>query len=685
LFGVQLSLKKRGWGAVLWWALFAFLSFIIVVMGLEMAVHFSGPAIDGPFQLYNSLRRIWVGQQPGVDFQFFHGLGIPYLHYLQFRLLGGTFLASEITRELTSAVIFPISVVVFLRAFLKDWTKVALWSAIVMALSIGLRLTSVLLAINSLLGIRSTMPILLPVVLCWRVDRRVRAILAGVVVGLSLFFGSEQGLALIAAVILGCAIALWRGRDRAADLVDAITAIGVGMLTLVVVLLVIGGVNGMRGAIAYNFRLVPMDQYWYFGAPPNLFVSGWSSLLRLSALIPRVPLAIAVGIGAAVYTARRFFKAADETEAREHFALTVFALYGLISCASLLGTFVHVYVQPLIRVLLLIGAVYAERALSSRDERAGRTSVLGVGRSSAATMAVALVVMFAMVPSMIGTIGITVPHFVGTHMVGGQRAGYTEIWPETIEQGQKILDSKRAGDGTLPTLWSTYAGLLEARNGLFHPSFDYIIHALGNDNRARYLKDFARLKPQLVQTVAPTYSQYESWIEATSWDFYADLLANYAVIGSTPWSLFWERQPAPFAPPQEVWSADVPPGANGIDLPAAPGSGGTVLLQVELTYRVKNALHVLPVIGALPRYLVSIENAAHRQPTTLNPYVTTSRFPVVAYQGKPVRLRWGAFSPLPGAGIEVSKVRLWFVPIRDANARWLQEVITQQTARREPE
>ena len=682
---MELSLPKRSWGAVLWWTLFAFLSFIMVVMGLEMAVHFSGPAIDGPFQLYNSLRRIWAGQQPGVDFQFFHGLGIPYLHYVQFRLLGGTFLASEITRELTSSVLFPLSVVVFLRAFLKDWTKVALWSAIVMALSIGLRLTSVLLAINSLLGIRSTMPILLPVVLYLRVDRRVRAVLAGVVVGLSLFFGSEQGLALIAAIILGCALALWRGRDRVAYLADAGTAIGVGVLTLVVVLLAIGGIDGTRGAIAYNFRLVPMDQYWYFGAPPNLFVSGWRSLLRLSALIPRVPLTIAVGVAAAAYTARRFWKATDDTQEREHFALAVFALYGLISCASLLGTFVHVYVQPLIRVVLLIGAVYAERALSARDERAGRKAVLGVGRSSASMMAVALVVMFAMVPSMIGTIGLTVPHFVRAHVAGGEGAGYTEIWPATIEQGQQMLDSKRAADGTLPTLWSTYAGLLEARNGLFHPSFDYIIHALGNDNRERYLKDFVRLKPQLVQTVAPTYSQYESWIEATSWDFYAELLANYAVIGSTPWSLFWERQPAPFAPPQEVWSADVSPGADGIDLPAAPGSGGTVLLQVELTYRVRNALHALPVIGALPRYLVSVENAAHRQPTTLNPYVTKSRFPVVAYQGKPVQLRWGAFSPLPGAGIEVSKVKLSFIPLGEANARWLQEVVTQQTPRRELE
>jgi hypothetical protein len=658
---------------------FAFLAFLMVVMGLEMAVHFAGPAIDGPFQLYNSLRRIRAGQHAGVDFQFFHGLGLPYLHYLQFRLLGGTFFASEITRELTSALLYPISIVVFLRFFLKDWTRVAVWSAIVMAISIALRLTSLLLAINSLLGVRSTMPMLIPIVMSVRMDRRWRAVLTGVVLGLSLFFGSEQGLALIVAIAVGAAIAVVVGRNRLADLAEAGAAIGVGIVTLVVALLVVGGVDGMRGAIWYNFRLVPMDQYWYFGAPPNHFVSGWDSLVELMTAFPRVPIALITGIAGALYAARRYSRADDATVARQEYALTVFAIYGVVSCTSLLGTFSQVYVQPLIRVLLLMAAVYAARALAARAARRGATPSVALGRTTLGALAGAIAAMFWLVPSLIGTNGVYVPHVVRDHLVGGQTPGYAEIWPETLTSGQKMLESHRNADGSLPSLWSTYAGLLEAHNGLFHPSFDYIIHALGPDNRAVYLSDFKRVKPRLVQTISPTYSPYESWIESTSWDFYAELLANYQVVGSTPWSLFWERQPAPLAAPQEVWSADVPSGAGGIDLPAAPGGGGTVLLQVEITYRVKNALRALPVIGALPRYLVSIENAAHNQPTTLNPYVTTSRFPLVAYQGKPVRLRWGAFSPLPGAGIDVSRVTLFLVPVAEANATWMRALVAMQT------
>ena len=54
-----------------------------------------------------------------------------------------------------------------------------------------------------------------------------------------------------------------------------------------------------------------------------------------------------------------------------------------------------------------------------------------------------------------------------------------------------MLDAAhRAPDGHPPTIYvHAYAGLLEARNGVFHPSFDYIIHVLGPMNRTRYVDD----------------------------------------------------------------------------------------------------------------------------------------------------------------------------------------------------
>jgi hypothetical protein len=94
---------------------------------------------------------------------------------------------------------------------------------------------------------------------------------------------------------------------------------------------------------------------------------------------------------------------------------------------------------------------------------------------------------------------------------------------------------------------------------------------------------------------------------------------------------------------------------------------------------VKNPLHALPVIGATPRYLVTIDNAVQAFPVTLDPYVTTSRFPILAERGKPPRLTWQAFSLLPGAAIEVTSVRLFFVPVAQPNVPWLDNLFQRQS------
>jgi len=94
----------------LWAALFATFVVAAVAVAIETALHFSGSAIDGPFQVYNALRRIDAGQRPGVDFQFFHGVGVPYLHYWLYRLLGGRFQDAEFAREVLSALAVPASV-----------------------------------------------------------------------------------------------------------------------------------------------------------------------------------------------------------------------------------------------------------------------------------------------------------------------------------------------------------------------------------------------------------------------------------------------------------------------------------------------------------------------------------------------------------------------------------------------
>jgi len=341
-------------------------------------------------------------------------------------------------------------------------------------------------------------------------------------------------------------------------------------------------------------------------------------------------------------------------------------------------------VQPLLRVLLLLGAVQLDRFYQRDEATRPQRPVLGVGRLLTLTVVAAMTLMFVIVPGATATLFVTIPHMVRDHIVGRRGAVYSGIWPETIVSGQAVLDARRDSAGRPPTLWSTYAGLLEARNGMFHPSVDYIIHALGPANRTKYLDDFRRVRPRLVQTVSPTYTQYEMWLEDTSWDFYIELLEHYQVVATTPWSLFWERSadsaaaPAPF----QVWSSKVPPGADRIQLPVVPVIANVsplVLLQVEIDYRAKNAMHSLPIIGAIPRYLVRASDVLQRIPVTIDPYTTTTRFPLLAIRGKAPVLSWSTASLLPGAELEVSEVRLFVVQTSPANEPWIKALVAQES------
>ena len=669
-----------------WAVLFCLLSSLNVVGGLETALHFNGSAIDGPFQLYNALRRIAAGQTGGVDFQFFHGLAIPYLHYGPFLLLGGTFQASELTRQLMSGLLYPITVVLFLRAFMRDWTKVFAWATVVMAGSIALRMLAVLVAINSLLGVRSTLSTLLPIAFVLPMRRGLRVPVAAFALGAALALGTEQGLAAALAIVLATIIVAIRSEDRRRWLMDGAAIVAGGVVVLILILVLLGGEAGMRGALRYNFSLVPMDQYWYFGAPPNIFISSWSVLPRMMAALPRIPITLFVGCVAVVLTATMLWRGANGPLVHRRYAIAVATFYGLVSCASLLGTYVNSYIQPLQRMLLLVGAILVDDWLSERFRVREPKRLGGVARPIALLAVAVGAIMFFVVPSVASGLAGMLPHFVRVHLVDRQGLVYSGIWPQTITRGQAVLDANRAADRRAPTLWSTYSGLLEARNGLYNPSFDYIIHALGPEDRAGYLDSFVRVQPALVQTMSADYTQYEAWIEETSWDFYAELLRSYVVVDSTPWSLFWKRRAQPLPPPRLAWEASLPAGSQGVRVPPPPRDStqpSLVLAQVELEYHTRNPLHALPLVGTMPRYLVTVEGARQTLPITLDPFVTRSRFPLVMVRGQPATLSWRVSSLLPGASIEVSRVRLWEVPVSPENQTWLQGLVrSQSTAQR---
>jgi hypothetical protein len=655
-----------------------FLAFAVasMVVGYETAMHFSGVAIDGPFQLYNALRRIQAGFRPGVDFQFFHGLGAAYSHYWLYRLFGGGLRGSELARELFATTLYPVLYVVVFRAFTGSWRRAFALSAAAMAASYLLHMSAMLFAVNGMLSFRSALPTLLPVVLLLSPSRAWRVLAGGVTLGLALFISTEQGLAATMAFLIVSGVAVIGRSERRRYALDAAAALVGAIVVLLVALMAVGGVSGMRGALRYNFKLVPMDQYWFFGSPPNIFVPSWSEGMRMLIAAPIIGLAVTLGAAAAIWYSVRLWRSRDEASARRCFAFALLAVYGLLSCGSLLGVFTMAYVQPCLRVLLIIVLVEGTRLASRKEERRGRRGLLGVpnevavGALGLSGFAIATI---SLIPTALTA---SLSHILHDHLIGGQPFSIAGIWPATLRDAQAAIDAHRAPDGRLPSLWSTYAGWIEARNGVFHPSFDYIIHALGPENRSAYVERLRSSQPQLVQTVRPTYTPYEGWLENNDWPVYDVLLDSYKVYSTTPWSIFWERRTEPADRPLLLGALAVPKGTTSLQLPTVPaGNAPPVLMEIEIDYDTRNPLGFLPILGTSPRFLIGISGAMSSTPISLSPSASRSRFPLVVGPGQSPTLHFQTFSLLPGASWTPVTVRLFFRRIDAGSSAWMSDLL----------
>ena len=112
-----------------------------------------------------------------------------------------------------------------------------------------------------------------------------------------------------------------------------------------------------------------------------------------------------------------------------------------------------------------------------------------------------------------------------------------------------------------------------------------------------------------------------------------------------------------------------------------PRDGRARLLEVELDYVATNALGRIPLLGAMPRYFVDATNAVARYPVSLDPSLSTTRFPIIVRGGTRPTLNFQVYSLFPGARLTVSGIRVSPVTISDANAEWFAGLVRTEQAR----
>lgn len=131
--------------------------------------------------------------------------------------------------------------------------------------------------------------------------------------------------------------------------------------------------------------------------------------------------------------------------------------------------------------------------------------------------------------------------------IQGREEGYTRVdslggW--LGDQAGKLATEQSVLAGR--TVWSTYASALEAMEGQLQPSgTDYIIHVLGDGQRAAYLQQFQAGGFDLVQTPSYKAASYERWSRNANWWFYRELYRYWVPVGNTfvcgGMHIFWQR------------------------------------------------------------------------------------------------------------------------------------------------
>ena len=176
-------------------------------------------------------------------------------------------------------------------------------------------------------------------------------------------------------------------------------------------------------------------------------------------------------------------------------------------------------------------------------------------------------------------------------------------------------------------IWSTYAGLLEDQCQIFHPDCDYIIHALGKGERARYLDKFRQTNAPYAYSLRKSYFLYEEWLQNTTWPFYEELFLNYEPLCKTFAAILWKRKPGDWRQAEEFKDSFVPDNPELLTIPLPSDLPPATILVVKVEYDIHNRLASIPFLGQLPRYMLYPQHCLNRTPISLCPYETRCNSP----------------------------------------------------------
>lgn len=654
---------QRFWTIGLWVSFGLVLAHQICASMLSVSP-FNGGLADGPLQLYNWLRRMDAGQVPGRDFNVFHGIGIPYLHYPLYRMLGGDLFASEISRQLICRLSTLATYLLVSRMFTKQYTLGIIWCLTTVIPQVELSLgrfqtvlhfvfTNVFNAYEpgtSMYGLRGLIPLIF-VGTCNLESRPKVLLLQILLLSVNFFLSIEHGMALYLGgsglLFVLAFLSLKNPVLRPLAKQYAMVLVGSGLLTLMLIFLNCG-TEGTANYFDFHFKSQVQDQTWYFGAPPVYFLlDGLRSTKLMTIFLGLIVLASMTYI---FLLAAKMRHVHDVGAARPLATRILGFAYGTISLASLLGIMAGPGAAGFNRIVYLFGSLAIQR----------RVTNLALSKKAWQVLNLILVVIIALqlIQCIRQASAISAPH-------------YSEPIEQYLDQAAPIFAAQTQTKQP-NLLWSTYSGLYEAKAGILHPTkCDYIIHALGPD-RQDYFKKFQEYQPLYVTTCRNDKDIFEEWIRSTMFPFYRTLLFNYTIVAETPYTLIWKHVPPGEVAAQADKPVELQPvGPLRYQVPAVGKDEELALLVIDVEYQVHNPWRWLPLIGNSPRYLVHITGAKAGYDVSLPPHLNQHSFSVIPKPGEEFSLEFLVRGIRWDAAIDVKSVKVTKVTLDSANRLFL--------------
>ncbi len=537
--------------------------------------------INGAFQTFNPLRRICTGEIMGEDFNPYLGLGTTEVTALLTSLFGCDLSASLAANQLLliffhwltywvlfklsglsskRSIIFSSSIIILFLIALFEPSVLPLLNDVNQSLNYSLvyRWHELMLPGNSNLGLRSALPAIsccISLIGFHYLKKRPRAkfCFLGALIGAQPLWSNDYGIPSAIALFAIVLVHLFKSNPG-----RKLPQIGGVLISAMLTFLLLSSVLTHGHLLQWlgETRGVAADQFWYFEVrqfnSANMKGLQAGKILALQDVMNYfihpfffIYLSALTIVSLSVLWGK---------ENIDHLLLMYIGItvFGAGTLSSLGGTFFWRYYIPTsvvsyFVVFVALRILIRKAALNSRLQRFRSQHyrlpprLIRVIQASFAGCFLTLSVASILLVTFVHPISFR-PYETHNFFYTAELNGWLN---KRFAPAYEVAERIRQQTQTLPPtqrMLSTYSSMMDVVVGSKNVTgVDYIIHALGDRARTRYLDRWKAAMPEYITTIREDFTDWEAWVRRTNWWFYRNFATVYRPIAASHYNIIWRR------------------------------------------------------------------------------------------------------------------------------------------------